>query len=125
MLGIYKSIISCLFITVSLYTFGYIVFGKSNKQDRKKSLDIIALIISIVLYTFVHLYLKGTTKTLLLCILFMFTLKQIFNIHYAKALFATIIYTILLIIPDLITTAIIVNVFNIEKEKFYSDFAEE
>lgn len=36
MLGIYKSIISCLFITVSLYTFGYIVFGKSNKQDRKK-----------------------------------------------------------------------------------------
>ena len=59
MLGIYKSIISCLFITVSLYTFGYIVFGKSNKQDRKKSLDIIALIISIVLYTFVHLYLKG------------------------------------------------------------------
>lgn len=123
MLGIYKSIISCLFITVSLYTFGYIVFGKSNKQDRKKSLDIIALIISIVLYTFVHLYLKGTTKTLLLCILFMFTLKQIFNIHYAKALFATIIYTILLIIPDLITTAIIVNVFNIGKEKFYSDFA--
>ena len=39
MLGIYKSIISCLFITVSLYTFGYIVFGKSNKQDRKKSLE--------------------------------------------------------------------------------------
>lgn len=120
---IYKSIISSIFIAISLYAFGYIVFDKHNDQNQKKVLDIVVLIISIILYTIVYLYLKGTAKTLLLCILFMFTLKEIFKIHYAKALFATIIYTILLIIPDLITTSIIINIFNVGKEKFYSDFA--
>ena len=50
-------------------------------------------------------------------------MKLIFNVKIVKVIFTTIIYTILLIIPDLITTVAFINIFNISKENFYSNFA--
>lgn len=123
MLEFCKSFISCSIVMISVYVFGYIIFGKKENSKINKIYNLIVLIIGTILHTIVYMYLSGTVKTLLLCIIFAFTLKLIFNVKTTKTIFATIIYTILLIIPDLITTACLVNIFNISKDSFYNNFA--
>lgn len=123
MLTFFKAFANCSIVMISLYVFGYIIFG--NKENLGKDIlkKIIAFIVGTILHTIVFMYLTGMTKTLLLCIIFALTLKIIFNIKTIKVIFSTIIYTILLIIPDLITTALFINVFNVGKEKFYAELA--
>ena len=49
--------------------------------------------------------------------------KLIFNVRFSKAIFASIIYAILAIIPDLIVTATSIYILNITKEYFYEVLA--
>lgn len=123
MLEFCKSFISCTIAMIPVYVFGYIIFGKKEDLKRNKLYNLIILLIGTILHTLVYMYLTGTVKTLLLCAIFAFTLKLIFNVKIVKVIFTTIIYTILLIIPDLITTVAFINIFNISKENFYSNFA--
>lgn len=123
MLEFCKSFISCTIAMIPVYIFGYIIFGKKENLKRNKFYTLIILLIGTILHTLVYMYLTGTVKTLLLCAIFAFTLKLIFNVKIVKVIFTTIIYTILLIIPDLITTVAFINIFNISKENFYSNFA--
>lgn len=123
MLEFCKSFISCTIAMIPVYIFGYIIFGKKEDLKRNKLYNLIILLIGTILHTLVYMYLTGTVKTLLLCAIFAFTLKLIFNVKIVKVIFTTIIYTILLIIPDLITTVAFINIFNISKENFYSNFA--
>lgn len=123
MLELCKSFISCTIAMITVYVFGYIIFGKKEDLKRNKLYNLIILLIGTILHTLVYMYLTGTVKTLLLCAIFAFTLKLIFNVKIVKVIFTTIIYTILLIIPDLITTVAFINIFNISKENFYSNFA--
>ncbi len=123
MLEFCKSFVSCTIAMIPVYIFGYIIFGKKEDLKRNKLYNLIILLIGTILHTLVYMYLTGTVKTLLLCAIFAFTLKLIFNVKIVKVIFTTIIYTILLIIPDLITTVAFINIFNISKENFYSNFA--
>lgn len=123
MLEFYKAFASCSIVMISLYVFGYLIFGNKEDLGKNKLKKIIIFLIGTILHTIVFMYMIGTTKTLLLCIIFSFTLKLIFNVKITKVIFATIIYTILLIIPDLITTTTLVNILHISKSTFYGDLA--
>lgn len=123
MLEFYKAFASCSIVMISLYVFGYLIFGNKEDLGKNKLKKIIIFLIGTILHTIVFMYMIGTTKTLLLCIIFSFTLKLIFNVKITKVIFATIIYTILLIIPDLITTVTFINIFNVGKENFYTYLA--
>lgn len=123
MLELCKSFISCTIAMITVYVFGYIIFGKKEDLKRNKLYNLIILLIGAGLNALVYIYLNNTTKTLMFCIIYTIVLNIVFNLKISKAIFATIIYTILLIIPDLITTTCLVNIFNISKENFYSNFA--
>lgn len=117
----FNSLISCIIVMVSVFIFGYIIFG--NKENKNKLYSLIILLIGSGLNAFAYTYLSNTSKTLIFCIIYAIVLSLVFNLKILKAIFATIIYTILLIIPDLITTALFINIFNVGKENFYNNLA--
>ena len=119
----FDALISCLIMMLSLCLYGYILFGYKKEAKRKEISNFLILIIGTILHTIIFLYLKGTTKTLLLCVIYVFTLKRLFNISYAKSIFVTILYTILLIIPELIVLNGAVYIFGIEKSYYYTELA--
>lgn len=123
MLEFCKSFISCTIAMIPVYIFGYIIFGKKEDLKRNKLYNLIILLIGAGLNTLVYIYLNNIVKTIMFCVIYTIVLNTIFNLKISKTIFTTIIYTILLIIPDLITTVAFINIFNISKENFYSNFA--
>lgn len=112
MLEIINGLLSSAAITISVYFYGYVLFKEKETKLNGKIYNIVTMLISTILYSIIFLYFDNIIKTTLLCILFTMTLKFVFNITFGKALLASIIFTILLIIPDLITLGIATQIFN-------------
>ena len=117
----FRGFLSSAAMFVAVYGFAKIVFNSEKK--RKIIYDVLAGIITILLYTIVYLKFDGTVKTVLLCILFMGTYKCFCNITIGKAIISSIIFYILLLIPDLLFLTCAVYIFNITKEQIYNTFA--
>ena len=120
MLEIFNALIACLITTITLYIAGAIIFGKSKNTTLK---NIIILIISATIHTITFLYLSGMVKTLFLCLLLTITFKYIFNINISKSIMFSIIYIIILLVPDLLTLFFTTKLLNIPKETIYTSFA--
>lgn len=106
---------------IALYIYGTILFNKSEKLTTIKK--IVIFIIMCMIHTIIFLYLKGEIKTIVMCTLYTLILKTFFNISIPKAILASIIYTIINIIPELIGLVIITQVLNIGKEYIYNELA--
>ena len=121
MLEVLKAFFSCTALIISVYAFGVIILnqGKINKTYK----DIISFIIICILNTIVFIYFEGTSKTILTCFIYALLLKLIFNSEWLKSIFSSIIYVILLIIPDLITLIIATKIFGIDKIYFDANLA--
>ena len=113
MLEIFNALIACLITTITLYIAGTIIFGKSKNALLK---NIIILAISATIHTITFLYLSGMVKTLFLCLLLTITFKYIFNINISKSIMFSIIYIIILLVPDLLTLFFTTKLLNIPKE---------
>lgn len=120
MLEIFNALIACLITTITLYIAGTIIFGKSKNTTLK---NIIILIISATIHTITFLYLSGMVKTLFLCLLLTITFKYIFNINISKSIMFSIIYIIILLVPDLLTLFFTTKLLKIPKETIYTNFA--
>lgn len=123
MLEIINGLISSVIATIPIYVFGLLLLKDQNKKSNTKTYNIITIALSIIIHTFIFLTLEGFVKSFVFCLLLMMTFKILFKTSYSKSLMASIIYIILIIIPDLITLAIVTNVFNISKEYCYSTLA--
>lgn len=99
---------------VSVYAFGVIVLNKEKIKITYK--DIIAFLAVCILNTIFFMYLNGTSKTIFTLLAYALLYKYIFNTNSLKSIFSSIVYIILLIIPDLLTLTIITKIFNISKE---------
>ncbi len=121
MLEVLKAFFSCTALIISVYAFGVIILnqGKINKKYK----DIISFIVICILNTIVFIYFEGTFKTILTCFIYALLLKLIFNSEWLKSIFSSIIYMILLIIPDLITLIFVTKIFGMSKEYCYSVLA--
>ena len=119
MLEVLKAFFSCTALIISVYAFGVIILnqGKINKTYK----DIISFIIICILNTIIFIYFEGTFKTILTCFIYALLLKLIFNSEWLKSIFSSIIYMILLIIPDLIIFA--TKIFGIDKIYFDANLA--
>ncbi len=120
MLETFNALIACLITTITLYIAGTIIFGKSKNTTLK---NIIILIISATIHTITFLYLSGMVKTLFLCLLLTITFKYIFNINISKSIMFSIIYIIILLVPDLLTLFFTTKLLKIPKETIYTNFA--
>lgn len=121
MLEVLKAFFSCTALIISVYAFGVIILnqGKINKTYK----DIISFIIICILNTIIFIYFEGTFKTILTCFIYALLLKLIFNSEWLKSIFSSIIYMILLIIPDLITLIFATKIFGIDKIYFDANLA--
>lgn len=121
MLEVLKAFFSCTALIISVYAFGVIILnqGKINKKYK----DIISFIVICILNTIIFIYFEGTFKTILTCFIYALLLKLIFNSEWLKSIFSSIIYVILLIIPDLITLIIATKIFGIDKIYFDANLA--
>ena len=121
MLEIINDFISCTIFTLSVYIYGIILFG--NNKNIKAINKIILFIVLCVIHTVVFIFLNGEIKTILLCLIYTILLKLCFNSTFLKALLLSIIYIIVLIIPDLLTIIVSTEILNISKEYYYSNIA--
>ncbi len=121
MLEVLKAFFSCTALIISVYAFGVIILnqGKINKKYK----DIISFIVICILNTIVFIYFEGTFKTILTCFIYALLLKLIFNSEWLKSIFSSIIYMMLLIIPDLIMLGFITKILNISKEYCHNHIA--
>ena len=115
--------ISSILSMSAVIFFGEIIFNNNiiKKESIKKF--IVVLLASSILHTILYICFDGTIKTILLCILYMLTLKIFNNISISKAIISSIIFYVLLIIPDLITMAGAIYIFKLSKETIYSTIA--
>ncbi len=118
---IFKGFLSSAAMFISVYGFTKIIF--STQKNRKTIYNIIAAIIIITLYTAVFLKFNGTVKTILLCFLFMETFKYFTNISISKAIVSSILFYVLLIIPDVVTLLATIHIFGLTKEQCYETIA--
>ena len=89
---------------ITVYYFGQIILNNEFKIKKLLKTWLIFLT-AIILHTIIYLYTDGIIKTLLLCILYSLFLSLIFKTSYWKSSLMSIIYTLLMIIPDLLTLA--------------------
>ena len=105
-------------MSISVYGYARIIFG--NYRNRKILEKIIVILLSIVLQTLVYLNFGGTIKTAFFALIIIFSYRYLFDKNYKSIILSTIIYIVILIIPDLITLLGAIYIFKIDKETFYN-----
>lgn len=105
---------------ITVYYFGQIILNNEFKIKKLLKTWLIFLT-AIILHTIIYLYTDGIIKTLLLCILYSLFLSLIFKTSYWKSSLMSIIYTLLMIIPDLLTLADAIYIFNVSKDFCYEN----
>lgn len=86
-------------------------------------IDVLILLGFILLNILVFKYTTGTIKTIITCLLYSSLFFCIFNIKLSKSVFTSIVYVILLVIPDLLILSTAIYILGISKEYYYSVIA--
>lgn len=121
MLEIFKLLLSSTLLILTLYIFGRIVIV--DRKQKNILIEILILMGFIIINILVFKYTKGTLKTITTCLLYASLLYLIFDIQFSKAIFTSIAYVILLVIPELLTLGVAVYIFKISKETIYITFS--
>lgn len=114
-------LLSNTLLILTLYTFGRIIIV--NRRHKNIMIDVLILLGFILLNILVFKYTTGTIKTIITCLLYSSLFFCIFNIKLSKSVFTSIVYVILLVIPDLLILSTAIYILGISKEYYYSDFA--
>ena len=121
MLEIINAFVSCTIFTITLYIYGIFLFEKNSNNNRL--FKFLIFLILCLIHTYVFICATGTIKTILICIIYSIVLNQMFNINILKSIFSSIIFVILLIVPDLITLVFATTILGFSKEFCYSTLA--
>lgn len=121
MLENFKTLLSSTLLILTLYIFGRIVIV--NRRYKSIINDILILSAFVLLNIIVFKYTTGTIKTITTCLLYASLFFLTFDIKLSKAIFISILYVILLVIPDLLTLGGAVYIFDVNKEIIYENFA--
>ena len=114
-------LLSSTLLILTLYIFGRIVIV--NRRHKNIMIDVLILLGFILLNILVFKYTTGTIKTIITCLLYSSLFFSIFKIKLSKSIFTSIVYVILLIIPDLLTLVRAIYIFRVSKEVYYSNIA--
>lgn len=101
-----------------------IVFARILLENKKVKLNlknVIIIIISVVAYCIVAKILEGTSKTLLMCTIYLFLFRIIFDKNYYESTLLMLVYTLVSVIADLMVLFFIVVLLKIPSEYFYSN----
>ena len=90
--------IGIVIMTIGVFYFDQIVLNEKLKIPKKRLLVLICLVS--IFHTLIYLYLEGTMKTVLMCIINIILCKISFKVIISKAIITTFMYMVLLLIPD-------------------------
>ena len=121
MLDVIKIFIASMMFMISIFGFGIIIFN--DGRNKNILYNLLMLFISSIIASIIFTYFDGTIKTIMLCVIFILIFRYVFYLNYDKAIFTSIIYCIITIIPDLLTLASTLYIFGISKEYYYSYLA--
>lgn len=113
-----------MFIGIVAMMVGTIIAASMVLEEKikvNKGKLVLLVIISSIFYTLTTIYLTGVTKTIINCILQFITFKYLFKINNQKSIIFTILYVILLILPEIIEVSLFTTLMS--KEYFYNNFA--
>ena len=114
-------LLSSTLLILTLYIFGRIVIV--NRRHKNIMIDVLILLGFILLNILVFKYTTGTIKTIITCLLYSSLFFCIFNIKLSKSIFTSIVYIILLVIPDLLTLGGAIYIFDVSKEFCYESLS--
>lgn len=121
MLKIISMFIGILILGIGEVIFGKIVLDEDIKVSKLKLVLIVLFVTG--LCTLTNYYLDGITKTIVGLIIYVFKFKFIFDIEYSKSILLTIIYVILLMIPEMLVLFCVNKLPFINTNYFYTDVA--
>ena len=107
---------------ISVHVFG-LVTSKDKSKKNIKLKNILILILFAILHTIINLYLNRSIKTLAICLLYTMYFYIIFDKKVYKSIFSSVLYIILLVIPDLLILGFATKILGISKEYYYLIFA--
>lgn len=114
-------LLSSTLLILTLYTFGRIIIV--NRRHKNIMIDVLILLGFILLNILVYKYTTGTIKTIITCLLYSSLFFSIFKIKLSKSIFTSIVYIILLVIPDLLTLGGAIYIFHVSKEFCYESLS--
>lgn len=114
-------LLSSTLLILTLYTFGRIIIV--NRRHKNIMIDVLILLGFILLNILVFKYTTGTIKTIITCLLYSSLFFSIFKIKLSKSIFTSIVYIILLVIPDLLTLGGAIYIFDVSKEFCYESLS--
>lgn len=117
----FKLLLSSTLLILTIYIFGRIVIV--DRRFKNKLIDILIVLIISVLSFFIYKYTTGTIKTITTCLLYASLLFLTCDVKISKAIFTSIVYVILLIIPDLLTLGEFLYILRISKDVYYNEVA--
>lgn len=114
-------LLSSTLLILTLYIFGRIIIV--NRRHKNIMIDVLILLGFILLNILVFKYTTGTIKTIITCLLYSSLFFSIFKIKLSKSIFTSIVYIILLVIPDLLTLGGAIYIFDASKEFCYESLS--
>ena len=114
-------LLSSTLLILTLYIFGRIIIV--NRRHKNIMIDVLILLGFILLNILVFKYTTGTIKTIITCLLYSSLFFSIFKIKLSKSIFTSIVYIILLVIPDLLTLGGANYIFDVSKEFCYESLS--
>lgn len=115
-------LLSSTLLILTLYIFGRIIIV--NRRHKNIMIDVLILLGFILLNILVFKYTTGTIKTIITCLLYSSLFFSIFKIKLSKSIFTSIVYIILLVIPDLLTLGGAIYIFDVSKEFCYESLSD-
>lgn len=110
-------------LVLSIGSIYYARVALQNTEKLYKTKFIVACLTITVIYTIVFLNFEGSTRTIINFVSYVVIYKNLFKISASKAVLLTFTYSIMLIIPEIITLFIVSDILGFSKHFIYTRFA--
>lgn len=121
MQSILSNIIGSLILSIGSIYYARVALKDEEKIYKPKY--ILSILIITTVYTIVFLNCEGGTRSIINFIAYVAVYRRLFNISISKAILLTFVYSIILMVPDLITLFVAIDIVGISKEYYYNNFA--
>lgn len=121
MYQIISAFINSMIVIIGMYLFDIIVL--KTKPIIKQSKLLFIILIAGLLCSITGIYFEGILKTLIMFSIFFIFNIAIFEINNYKSIFIVLIYTLIVIIPDLLVLFAFTKVLKMPNEIYYEKFA--
>lgn len=121
MQSILSNIIGSLVLSIGSIYYARIALKDEEKIYKPKY--ILSIILLTTVYTIVFLNCEGGIRSIINFIVYVAVYRRLFNISVSKAILLTFIYSIILIVPEMITLFVASEILGISKHFIYTEFA--